>query len=117
MRSLNLRLYLQLNSRHGILKFRSAVCWLNLKIQRALCHLRAIKMKGVWLNLKPLRASDKFRCICQPAVSVKFKIPQTRISAFLNGTAIRCVKFAILRVQRLILKWRPRGEILKFHHA
>ena len=42
MRSLNL----WLNLRRGILKFRSAVCWLNLKIQRAMCHLRAIKTEN-----------------------------------------------------------------------
>jgi len=74
-------------------------------------------MKGVWLNLKPLRASDKFRCICQPAFSVKFKILQMCIGAVLNDAATRCVKFAILRAWRLILKWRPRGEILKFHYT
>ena len=51
MRSLNLWLNLQLNSRHGILKFSGTVCL------------------------------------------VKFKIPQTRIGAVLNGTATHCVKF------------------------
>ena len=87
--SLNLWLYLQ----RGILKFSGVVCWLNLKMQRALCHLRAIKTESAQLNLKPLRAFDKFRHDCQPAASVKFKILQTRIGAVLNGTTIRCVKF------------------------
>ena len=44
-------------------------------------------------KFKLFDASAKFRRICQSAVLVKFKIPQTRIGAVLNDAATRCVKF------------------------